>query len=244
MSEKSSKKKTSQMSIRAQRLKKRQDQRRMLVIGLIVAAVILLILFLWKPISQLFNYVVPEQRSLAQVNFNTMGDPNAPVKLVEYADFQCPFCKRFADETEQQIIDNYVKTGKVYYTYVPSGPGGISIGPESEAAANAAFCAAEQGKFWGYKDILYANHTGENVGDYPDGRLRVFAKEMGLDTQKFNDCFASKKYADKLAEGITTGQSLNVGGTPTFVFNDGEAQLEGAQDYAAFVQQIEALLNK
>ena len=243
-----SKNNPTRQSVRAQRAAKRQQQRR-IVAGVIVASIFVIIFLIslpsiieaTRPVGEI---IVPEQVVRSQTDFNTIGDPNAPVKIIEYSDFQCPFCKRFSDETEMQIVENYIKTGKVYFEYVPYGPGGNYIGPESKASALAAFCAAEQGKFWEYKDVLFANHTGENVDDYTDKRLIAFAELLNLDMEQFKDCFKSEKFLEKLNEGIAQGRSFNVGGTPGFVFNDGITSLSGAQPYAKFAEIIEGILNR
>ena len=244
----SSKSNPKRQSVRAQRAAKKQQQRKV-VVSLVIAGILLLVFFIALPsiveaMVPVGEIIIPEEKVRSQVDFNTMGDPNAPVKIVEYSDFQCPFCKQFADETEMQLVENYVNTGKVFFVYVPYGPGGNYIGDESKASANAAFCAAEQGKFWEYKDYLFANHTGENVGDYTNKRLITFAENLGLDMSQFNKCFKSEKFNDRLEEGIVQGRASGAGGTPHFIINDGEATLLGAQPYSKFVETIEGIINK
>jgi protein-disulfide isomerase len=233
-------------SIRAQRAAKQRQQRR-IVAGSIIGAIVVLVvligsLWIFNSNQPVGDITVPTEVARPQANFNAMGNPDAPVKITEYSDFQCPFCKRFADETEMQVVENLIKQGKVYFVYVPYGPGGNYIGPESKTAAMAAFCAGDQGKFWEYKDILFANHTGENVGDFTNKRLRAFAEALNLDMNAFNKCFDGNKYNDKLAEGIAAGRALQVGGTPTFIFNDGVDSMVGAQPFSNFQQKVDALL--
>ena len=108
-----------------------------------------------------------ESQSRPQAQGLSMGDPNAPVKVEEYGDFQCPACRIFHESQEGQLIEKYIKTGLVYFTYTPFS----FIGDESVKAAEAAYCAADQGKFWEYHDMLYANQTAENKGDFADSRL-------------------------------------------------------------------------
>jgi protein-disulfide isomerase len=239
---------TQKQSIRAQRAQKKRQQRK-LIVGTMIGAGVLLVFLLLLPVileatRPVGEIVVPELIEHQAVDFNTMGDPNAPVKMAIFSDFQCPFCKVFADDTEQAIIEQYVDTGKVFLVYVPYGPGGNYIGPESLAAANAAFCAADQGKFWEYKQFIFANHTGENVGDYTNKRLTAFAEKLGLDMDQFNSCFKSQKFEEKLNEGIAEGRALGAGGTPAFYFNDGAATLTGALPFENFASQIEALLGQ
>jgi protein-disulfide isomerase len=174
-----------------------------------------------------------------QVNINGMGDPNAPVKIIEYSDFQCPYCGQFTIDTEQQLIDAYIATGKVYFEYHSFG---VFIGRESGRAAEAAYCAGDQNKFWEMHDILFANQTGENTGDFTDSRLTAFAKKLGLDMTAFNDCFTKNKYADRVTQDGVAGKQAGVQATPSFTING--KLVEGAQPFAAFQTEIDALLKK
>ncbi len=175
--------------------------------------------------------------TISQGPGNTMGDPNAPVKMVEYADFQCPYCQRYWQETEPQIIDAYVKTGKVYYEYRSVG---AFIGPESEAAAQAAYCAGDQGKFWEYRAVLFSHWTGENVGDFSDSHLKQYAASLGLDGSTFDSCLSSGKYSGLIQQDVSHAKADGVQATPSFVING--KLVEGAQPFSVFQQAIEAAL--
>ena len=183
------------------------------------------------------NVDLPEPRQHPMAESNRMGDPNAPVKIIEYADFQCPYCVRYWQDTETQIIENYVVTGKVFYEYRSMGE---FIGPESAAAAEAAYCAGAQNKFWEYHDILYANWSGENVGDFTDAKLRAFAAALGLDQNAFDQCMSSGKFADRVQQDAANAKAAGINGTPAFLIND--QLLQGAQPYSDFEQAIEAAL--
>jgi protein-disulfide isomerase len=230
--------------MKQERSKRQRQQRITTLIAVIVVALIVVAVLVYPtiktalaPVGSIVK-ITPQPRPMASLN--AMGDPNAPVKITEYSDFQCPYCKRFSDETEKQIVDTYVATGKVYFVYVPYGPGGNYIGPESKAAAMAAFCAGDQGKFWEFHDILFANQTGENVGDYKDKRLLAFAETLSLDMTKFRSCFDGNQFAQKLQEGLTQGQQAGVGGTPYFLING--TPVEGAQPFENFKQVIDTAL--
>jgi protein-disulfide isomerase len=227
---------TKRQTMKAERGKRQRQQRIVTVVAVIVVALVVVGILIYPSLTK---KEVKINRPM--VNFNTMGDPNAPVKITEYSDFQCPYCKRFTDETEKQIVDTYVATGKVYFVYIPFGPGGNYIGPESKAAAMAAFCAGDQGKFWEFHDILFTNHTGENVGDYTDEHLMAFAKKLRLDIDKFSSCVSSNKFEQKLQEGIAQGQQAGITGTPYFLVNG--TPLEGAQPFENFKQVIDAALS-
>ncbi len=179
----------------------------------------------------------PNSNQSLQTKGNSMGDPNAPVKIVEYADFQCPYCLRYWQQTEKQIIQTYVVTGKVYYEYRSVG---AFIGPESAAAAEAAYCAGDQGKFWEYHDALYSHWTGENVGDFSTDNLHQYAVSVGLDTKTFDDCFSQGKYKGQVMQDASDAKSNGIRATPSFLIN---GQLfEGAQPFAAFQKVIDAAL--
>ena len=140
---------------------------------------------------------------------------------------------------ERQLIDEYVATGKVrfeYHHYIVVDS--IVGGNESQRAAEASECANEQGEFWNYHKMLFANWNGEGEGAFVDRRLKVFAETLGLDTQKFNQCFDSGRYAGEVRADTRLGQSLGVTGTPT-VFVDGQ-KVETSQLFSV----IDALLPK
>ncbi len=172
-----------------------------------------------------------------QQSGNTLGDPNAPVKIIEYADFQCPYCRMYWQDTEPQIVDTYVKTGKVYYEYRSVG---AYLGEESQAAAEAAYCAGDQGKFWEYHDSLFSHWTGENVGDFTPEKLQQYAASVGLDQVAFQECLSSGKQADRVQQDLQNAQKDGIKGTPSFLING--TLIEGAQPFSAFQQAIEQAL--
>jgi protein-disulfide isomerase len=181
------------------------------------------------------NSATPTSRSHAGSKFNTMGDPNAPVKIIEYADFQCPFCQRYWKETEPEIINTYVTSGKVYYEYRSVG---AFIGPDSASAAEAAYCAGDQGEFWEYHDVLYSNWTGENVGDFTPDKLRQYAVTISLDPKSFGDCLTMNKYASQIQQDVTNAKTDGIRSTPSFLINN--KLVEGAQPFDVFQKAIEA----
>lgn len=172
-----------------------------------------------------------------QQSGNTLGDPNAPVRIVEYADFQCPFCRIYWQDTEPQIIEKYVKTGKVYYEYRSVG---AYLGQESQAAAEAAYCAADQGKFWEYHDALFLHWTGENVGDFTPQKLQQYAASIGLDQPAFAQCLSSGKHAARVQQDQLNAQKDDIQGTPSFLVNG--TLIEGAQPFSRFEQVIDNAL--
>jgi len=183
------------------------------------------------------DILIPESKDYPLADGNRMGDPNAPVKIVVYSDFQCVYCMNYWDESESLIIETYVETNQVYYEYRSFGD---FLGPQSAAAAEAAYCAADQGQFWGYHDILFLNWMGEGTGDYSQARLSAYAEVIGLDMKAFSDCLESGKYTNKVEEDVTNAHADGIRATPSFLIN-GEL-VEGALPYSVFEEEIEAAL--
>lgn len=164
----------------------------------------------------------------------TLGSPDAPLTIVEYTDFQCTFCARVAQDVIPQVEKEYVATGKtkIICKHV------AFLGEESQWAAEAAECAAEQDKFWEYYDILFANQAGKhNDGAFSKVRLKAFAETLGLDTSSFNACLDEGKYTNHVAATNLEARRRNVNSTPTFFV--GQTQLTGAKSYAEFERAIE-----
>lgn len=162
-----------------------------------------------------------------------LGNPAAKVVLVEYGDFQCPFCGRFFKTTEQQLKETYIKDGKAALVWRDFA----FLGEESFRTAEAARCAGEQGKFWQYHDYLFNNQRGENEGAFADQILKRFAREVGLDSAKFDSCLDLRKYRKTVEEQSEEGRLLGVNGTPT-TFVNGQI-VSGAVPFSAFEKVIE-----
>lgn len=163
------------------------------------------------------------------------GDPNAPVTIVEWGDYQCPGCGQFYRETETQLIADYVSTGKATFEFRDMA----FLGRESREAAEAALCADEQGKFWAMHDILYANQHGENEGAFDEDRLVEMAGMIGLDVDAFTSCMDDGRHEGQLDSMLTEARAAGINSTPTFVIN-GEMVTGG--NYAALRETIEAAL--
>jgi protein-disulfide isomerase len=165
------------------------------------------------------------------------GDQNAPVTLIEFSDFQCPYCGKFATETAQQIYDQYVKTGKLRFGYIHF----TFLGEESQWAAEASECANDQNAFWQYHDYLFSHQSGENLGAFSKDNLKKFAVTLNLNADEFNQCLDSGKYTDLVKSQTSMAQNLGVSSTPTMVIN-GKVLL-GAQPFATFQQVIDSDLS-
>ena len=167
-----------------------------------------------------------------------LGEQSAPVTVIEYGDFQCPFCGKFFKDTESVLREKYIKTGKVKFIYRDFA----FLGDESLWASNAARCAGEQGKFWQYHDYLYSNQSGENQGAFSKSNLKSFAPALGLVQEKFNSCLDSEKYTDAIKKETKEGGEAGVSGTPASFING--TLYAGALPSAAFTKIIDDELNK
>ncbi len=169
-------------------------------------------------------------------HFSSKGKDGAKVQIVEFADFQCPFCEKFFKDTETQIIKDYVDTGKATFAFRSYA----FLGQESTWASEAAECANEQGKFWEYHDYLYSHQGPENSGAFAKDKLEGFAGAVGLNAVQFKDCLETDKYAQKVKDDMSDGQKVGVNGTPATFVNG--ILISGAQPYANFQSAIDAAL--
>lgn len=169
-------------------------------------------------------------------HFPVKGKDGAKVTIVEFADFQCPFCERFFKETEAQILKDYVDTGKAKFAFRSYA----FLGQESTFASEAAECANEQNKFWEYHDYLYTHQGSENSGAFTKDKLEGFAGEVGLNADQFKTCLETDKYAQKVKDDLSEGQKAGVNGTPA-TFVNGQL-ISGAQPYTAFQAAIDSAL--
>jgi len=161
---------------------------------------------------------------------STLGSASAPVTIVEFSDFRCSFCKRFSTETLPKLKQFYFDTGKVYFVFRHFA----ILGKQSEQAALASECAAEQGKFWQYHDKLFAAQSGLA---FTDSSLKGYARELRLQEANFDACLAAGKYRSKVERETTTAAYLGGRGTPMFLVN--EWLLVGAQPFETFQKAID-----
>jgi protein-disulfide isomerase len=194
------------------------------------------------PIQEKDNSRVALSLFAAQASI-PLGSPNASVTIVEFGDYQCFFCNKFFHSTEQEIVKNYVDTGKVKIIFKDF----TIIGQDSVNAANATHCANEEGKFWEYHDILYNNWTGENNGWASLENLAKFAREVGLDEASFDTCMKEQRYFSVIDASNADARTLGLTGTPGFFVigpDNSIAKIGGAQPYEVFEKTIESQLEK
>ena len=168
-----------------------------------------------------------------------IGEKNAKITILEFGDYQCTFCHKFHQQTLDDIKKSYIDTGVVNFTYKDLPVNGAA----SVLAAEAAFCAEEQNKYWEYHNMLFDNWAGERTGWVTDKSLLNFAKESNLDINQFTECMKNHKYYQKVNENREFAKSVGINATPSFlIFSDDKlVRIIGAQPIEKFddaIQQI------
>lgn len=173
---------------------------------------------------------------------NFRGDGGARVAIIEYADFECPYCGDYERKTFPQLLSDYIETGKVKYFYrdLP-----LPMHAHALPAARAARCAGEQGKFWEMHDSLFARQDALSAPAVLDR-----ARTLGLDKEKFSECLSSEKYTADIQKSASEAEKMGIDGTPTFflglVKQDGniaiDKRIQGSAPFAVFKSEIDALL--
>lgn len=165
------------------------------------------------------------------------GSPDASVTIIEYSEYQCPFCARFVKETLPLIEENYIATGKVRLLFR-----NFPVHQQAVVAAGAAVCAQEQDKFWEMHDTLFAQQ--KEWSENPDfmALFEGYAQDMGLDTDQFTSCLNAGEWLDEVKKDFEDGQEAGVQGTPSFLIND--QLVVGAQPFEVFQEVIEQELAK
>ncbi len=199
------------------------------------------------------NYIAKEQEQANQPQVVSgdysdddafLGDKNAPVTIVEFSDYQCPYCRSFYNETLDQIKEKYIETGKAKLVYRDYP---LSFHSGALPAALAAECAREQEGdeiYFAMHDKIFdrQNLLGNGTVDIPDEDLRKYAQELDLDMDTFDECIESEKFKEEIYADMADGQGAGISGTPGFVING--QRLSGAQPFSAFESIIEAELSK
>lgn len=175
------------------------------------------------------------------------GDPNAPITIIEFSDYECPFCGKFYTDTLPLIEENYINTGKVNFVYrdFPIQ----SIHPNAVHTAMAAECADDQEMFWPYHDMIFENKSTweKQRGQSLVSELVQYADVLGLDTEEFTTCLESNKHLDEVRNDLQDGQSYGISGTPGFFIgndNSGYIKVSGAKPYQTFAEILEGMLRR
>ena len=171
-----------------------------------------------------------------------LGNPSAQVTIVEFGDYQCHQCYNWFHNTKPAVFQNYVDTGKVNFVFMDLA----FLGMDSPKAAQASYCAEDQGKYWEYHNQLYTAQESQIDNGWANSqRLKAFAFSLGLDMELFDSCLDSGKYAKRVQYNIAEAKKLGASGTPTFfiIGPDGQQQkLVGAQPYSVFKQVLDSMI--
>jgi len=187
--------------------------------------------------------VTPDSREMNVADAYAKGKADSRLVLVEFSDFQCPFCSRHAKQTLPQLEREYVDTGKL--RYVMRNLPLTQIHPDAVRAASAAECAGDQGKYWQMHEKLFANQQALATAD-----LDRYAQETGVDLAKFKQCVESDAHGDKIRRDLAEAQAASISATPTFFLGFAEGtskvkvvrRIQGAHPYQVFKGAIEGLL--
>jgi protein-disulfide isomerase len=183
----------------------------------------------------------PQSAEVSIADAHSLGSLDAPVTMVEFTDYQCPFCSRFATTTFGELKAKYIDTGQVRLV---SRDLPLPMHANAEQAAYAARCADEQGKYWEMREVMF-----QNINALDDAALVDYAADLGLDGAGFEACLGSGKYTTEVQADMAAASAIGLTGTPSFVVGRASGDtvegtiIVGAQPFATFEAQIQALLN-
>lgn len=182
---------------------------------------------------------VVERTSIESTDDPSLGSPDAPVTIVEFSDFQCPFCRIFWQDTFGKLKEEYIDTGKVRLIYRDFP---LAFHSAAKPAAVGAECAQEQGKFLEYHNAIFAGQAAQGTGtiSFTVSDIRTWAHTGGLEMTAFNQCINSSDFDAEIEADVAAGTAAGVSGTPSFFVNG--AEIVGAQPYAVFKQMIDEAL--
>lgn len=165
------------------------------------------------------------------------GEEGTLITIVEFSEYQCPYCGRYFNDAYQQIWDEYGdKIRYIFHDYP------LPFHPHAQKTSEAARCAGDQGQYWEMHDLLFEKQSEWSAEENIDSNLTNYTSQLGLDTTEFNDCLSSGKHTQAVKDDMSLGQSVGVSGTPTFFING--QKLVGAQPFTAFQAIIEKELKE
>lgn len=223
--------------------KKKSSSKKYLIYAVVV---LILIGFAYA----VYNLIVSSQKIGSQsINNFTLpafsvnrGSDSANVTVIEFGDYQCPVCKAFFDQSEPQLLQDYISNGKAKFYFVDFA----FLGSDSFTLAQGSWCANDQGKYWSYYDYIYTNQGTENTGWATPDKVKAFASQIsGLNATQFNSCLDSNKYLSRVQDEVNLAQVYGVSATPTFFIGNpisGFTELVGNQPYATIQQAINGYL--
>ncbi len=213
------------------------------IIGVIVVAIVVGIAALYSsPSSETVNLDMGRTHGSISTAMGSpiLGDPSAPITIVEFGDYQCEQCYAWFHETKPAIVRDYIDTGKANLVFVDLA----FLGRDSIPASMATYCAEDQGMYWEYHDLLYNFQEHVDNGWANSERLKAFADSLGLDLELFESCLDSGKYSKRVQYNIQQASKNDVRGTPGFfiVGPDGQQKIGGAQPFSVFKQILDSMI--
>jgi protein-disulfide isomerase len=231
----------------ASRRRRQTSQKRLLVLAVVTGISLLLVAFVViqgraAAPNPNTNLLIGPTAAYPSADGLALGPADAPVVVMEFADFQCPYCGLFHADIQDQLIERYVATGQVrfefhHYIVIDNNVGGS----ESRHAAIASECANEQGAFWPFHALLFANQQGEGQGGFSDSRLRSLAQALDLDLGQFNGCFTSSAAAAAVTADEQLAQQFGLYSVPSLLVNG--QRLANPLDFQLVSSAIDIALN-
>jgi len=171
-----------------------------------------------------------------------LGDPSAPITIVEFGDYQCSSCYNWFHKEKPAIYENYIATGKANLVFVDLA----ILGRDSLTAAQASYCAEDQGMYWEYHDLLYNSQESKIDNGWANSeRLKAFAFSLGLDMDLFESCLDSGKYTKRVQYNVSVAKKHGARATPTFIIvgpDNQQEQFDGAQPYSTFKKIMDNMI--
>ena len=213
-----------------------------LIIGVIVVAIVVGIAASYSPTSETVNLDMGRTHGTISTAMGSpiLGDPSAPITIVEFGDYQCEQCYAWFHNTKPRIVQDYIDTGKANLVFVDLA----FLGRDSPKAAQASYCAEDQGMYWEYHDLLYNFQEHVDNGWANSERLKAFANSLDLDMELFESCLDSGKYSKRVQYNIQQARDNGVRGTPGFfiVGPDGQQKIGGAQPISVFKNILDSMI--
>lgn len=218
--------------------------KKIILTGIIVSVIAISAIVIYSS-----SYVEPENLDArtngtisTTMGSSILGNPSAPITIVEFGDYQCHQCYNWFHNTKSSVFQNYVDTGKANFVFMDLA----FLGRDSPKAAQASYCAEDQGKYWEYHNQLYtAQESQVDNGWANPERLKAFAFSLSLDMESFENCLDSGKYTQRVQYNIAEAKKLGANGTPTFFIigpNGQQQKIVGAQPYSVFKQVLDSMI--
>jgi len=217
--------------------------KKILILGVIIVGITVTIFTSFSTSSETVNLDMGRTHGTISTSMGSpiLGNPSAPITIVEFGDYQCHQCNNWYHNTKPSISHDYIETGKINLVFMDLA----FLGNDSPKAAQASYCAEDQGLYWDYHDLLYNSQEPEIDGGWANSeRLKAFAFSLGLDMDLFDSCLDSGKYSKRVQYNIQQAHEHGVKGTPGFfiVGPDGQQQIGGAQPFSIFKQILDPMI--